>query len=78
MEPAKLREYEAAIQTAAGNGNAYVSVGEAKESGHGFVVTAVAGSGNDTFTITKRENGEVSRTCTAEASNTGGCATGSW
>jgi type IV pilus assembly protein PilA len=78
LEPGTLHEYEAAIQTAAGNRNAYLSVGEAKESGHGFVVTAVAPAGNDTFTITKRENGEVARTCTTESSNKGGCPTGSW
>lgn len=76
--PSVLHEYEAAIQTSAGGSNAYLSVAEAKESGKGFVVTAVAPGTADTFTFTKKENGEVSRTCKAETSNKGGCATGSW
>jgi type IV pilus assembly protein PilA len=79
LSPAILREYEPAIQTTAGNKGAYVSVAEAKESGKGYVVTAVApGPGGDTFTIARKENGEVVRTCKAESSNKGGCETGSW
>lgn len=77
-EAKQLREYEPAIQTAASNGSAYLSVAEAKESGKGYVVTAVAPVTGDTFTYTKRENGEVSRTCKAESSNKGGCPSGSW
>jgi type IV pilus assembly protein PilA len=77
-EPKNLQEYEAAIQISPGNGNAYLSVAEAKESGKGYVVTAVAASTGDTFTITKTENDEVNRTCKAETSNTGGCPSGSW
>jgi len=77
-EPKQLREYEGAIQVGAGNGNAYLSVAEAKESGKGYVVTAVAPVTADTFTYTKRENGEVSRTCKAESTNKGGCPAGSW
>jgi prepilin-type N-terminal cleavage/methylation domain-containing protein len=74
-----LREYEPAIQTVAGKNNAYLSVAEAKESGKGYVVTAVApGPGGDTFTITRKENGEVLRSCKAESSNMDGCETGSW
>jgi type IV pilus assembly protein PilA len=76
--PSVLHEYEPAIQTTAGNGNAYVSVAEATESGRGFVVTSVAPGTGDTFTVAKNENGEVTRTCKAESSNNGGCATGSW
>jgi len=77
-EPKQLKEYEASIQTAAGNGNAYLSVAEAKESGRGYVVTAVAATTGDTFTWTKKESGEVTRSCKAETSNKGGCPTGSW
>jgi type IV pilus assembly protein PilA len=79
IEPKILREYESAIQTAAGNNNAYLNIAKEQESGKGYVVTAVApGTGGDTFTITHKENGEVSRTCKSESSNKGGCATGSW
>jgi type IV pilus assembly protein PilA len=77
-EPKALKEYEPAIQIAAGGGNAYLSVAEAKESGKGYVVTAVAAASNDTFTITKKEFGETFRTCKAESTNKGGCPTGSW
>jgi type IV pilus assembly protein PilA len=78
IEPSALKEYEPAIQIVAGNNNAYLSVAKAEESGKGYVVTAVAPNGGDTFTITRKENGEVKRTCKAETSNKGGCATGSW
>jgi prepilin-type N-terminal cleavage/methylation domain-containing protein len=74
-----LHEDDPAIQTAAGKGNAYISVAEAKESNKGYVITAVAaGPEHDTFTITRKENGEVIRSCNAVGSNKGGCATGSW
>ncbi len=78
MEPSTLKEYESAIQTSAGNGNAYISIAKAEESGKGYVITAVAPTTKDTFTITRKENGEIKRTCKAESSNKGGCLTGSW
>jgi type IV pilus assembly protein PilA len=74
-----LHEDDPAIQTAEGKGNSYISVAEAKESGKGYLITAVApGPNRDTFTITRKENGEVIRTCNAVSSNKGGCETGSW
>jgi type IV pilus assembly protein PilA len=74
-----LHKVDQSINTAAGNNDAYLSVAEAKESNKGYVVTAVApGPGKDTFTITRKENGEVQRTCKSESSKAGGCATGSW
>ena len=78
LEPKVVHEYEPAIQLAAGGGNAYLSVAKAEEAGKGYVVTAVAPGSGDTFTITKNENGTVSRTCKAEASTTGGCPAGTW
>jgi type IV pilus assembly protein PilA len=77
LERSVAHEYEPAIQIAAGNGNAYLSAAAGEEAGKGYVVTATATSG-DTFTITKKGNGEVLRTCKAESTNTGGCPTGSW
>jgi hypothetical protein len=73
-----LHEAEPAIQIIAGGSNAYLSVAEATESGRGYVVTAVAPSTNDTFTITKAETGVVTRTCKAETPSSGGCPSGSW
>jgi len=79
LSPTVLHEYESAIQTAEGHNNAYLSVAEAKESGKGYVVTAVApGPGHDTFTVTRKENGEVTRTCTVGGSNKNGCESGTW
>jgi type IV pilus assembly protein PilA len=78
LEPNVLHEYEPAIQTAAGNNNAYASVAEATEGGKGFVVTATATTG-DTFTWTRSAGGEVSRTCELKSGNNkGGCQSGSW
>jgi type IV pilus assembly protein PilA len=78
LEAATLHQYEAAIQIAPTPNNAWVSVGEAREEGKGYIVTAVAPGSGDTFTITKNKNGETSRTCKAETSNTAGCTSGSW
>jgi type IV pilus assembly protein PilA len=74
-----LHEYEPAIQTAAGHNNAYLSLAEEREGGKGYVITAVApGPGHDTFTMTRKENGELIRTCKLESSNKGGCVNSSW
>lgn len=79
IEPSVLNKYESALQTAAGKNNAYLSVAKAEESGFGYVVTAVApGPNADTFTITRNEKGELSRTCKAAGTNKGGCQTGTW
>jgi len=76
--PSELKEYEPAIQTSAGGGNAYLSVAEERESGEGYVITAVAPSTGDKFTITRLKNGEIKRTCKAETAGSGGCETGDW
>jgi type IV pilus assembly protein PilA len=74
-----LHEYDAGINTAAGGNHSYLSVAEAKESNKGYVLTAVApGGGHNTFTITRKEGGEITRTCKVEGGNKGGCQTGSW
>jgi type IV pilus assembly protein PilA len=79
LSPTALHEYEPAIQTAAGHNNAYLSVAEEKEAGKGYAVTAVApGNGQDTFTVTRKINGEILRTCKAEGTNKGGCPAGTW
>jgi len=79
ISPTVLHEYESAIQTAAGNNNAYLSAAKSQESNKGFTVTAVAaGPTGDTFTITRNEAGTISRTCTAGSANKGGCESGSW
>ncbi len=81
ISPAVLKTYEATIQTAAGNGNAYVSVAEATESGEGFKVTATSVTGGHTFTVIRKKSGEVERKCTPEGktgSEGGGCQNSTW
>jgi type IV pilus assembly protein PilA len=79
MSGKALHEYEPAIQTAAANNNAYLSVAEEKEGGKGYVITAVApGPNADTFTVTRKENGEVLRTCKAVGTNKSGCPNNTW
>src|SRR5690349_19786216 len=46
LELSVLHEYESAIQTAPGNGNAYLSAAEAAEGGKGYTVTATSTSGD--------------------------------
>jgi type IV pilus assembly protein PilA len=78
IEPSVLHQYETSIQIAEGKGNAWLSAAEAKESGKGYTITATANNG-DTFTYTRKESGEVSRTCEVKSGNSkGGCQTGSW
>jgi type IV pilus assembly protein PilA len=74
-----LKEYEPAIITEAGKGNAYISAAEAKEEGKGYTITATSTTG-DTFTIAKTAEGVVTRSCevAAKSSNKGGCETGKW
>ena len=74
---AVLNSYEATIQTASGNGNAYMTGAAATNAGAGYTVVATSTNG-DTFTITRAANGVVSRNCAAAGANTGGCPTGSW
>jgi len=69
-----LNQYEATIQTAAGNGNAYASAPTGTTSG--YTVTAVSTDGN-TFSIT-RLNGATTRTCTPTTGVNGGCVNGTW
>jgi type IV pilus assembly protein PilA len=79
MTAEDLHEYEPSIQTKAGKGNAYLSVAEEAEGGKGYLVTAVApGPQADTFTITRKANGETLRTCTTVGSDKGGCTSNTW
>jgi len=76
LEVKTLHEYEPTIQTAAGNGDAYLSLVTVIESGAGYEVTATSTSG-DTFKIRRTAEGVVERSCT-EAAGSRGCATKSW
>ncbi|HEY2570142.1 MAG TPA: type II secretion system protein [Solirubrobacteraceae bacterium] len=79
----KLNGIEATIQTAAGNGNAYVAAAGVAVPGVGgnttnnsYTVTATSANG-DTFSITRNDNGTISRTCATAAGNTvTGCPVG--
>ncbi len=83
---AELHSYEPSLQTAAGNKNAYLSAVEVKSEGAGtnnvFKVTATAvGASAHTFSIERKANGEVIRSCTPTGqtgSAGGGCQNSSW
>ena len=81
ISPAVLKEYEATIQTAAGNANSYLSTAEATETGEGFKVTATSVTAGHTFSVVRKPGGEVERTCTPAGktgSEGGGCQNSTW
>jgi type IV pilus assembly protein PilA len=67
-----LNQYEATIQTAAGNGNAY-AIAPSNLTATNYTVTAVSTNG-DHFMI-NRVNGATTRTCSGSG---GGCVNGTW
>ena len=74
LTAAILKEYEPTIQTAAGNGNAYISAVTVTATTYKITATSTSG---DTFTVERNGTGEISRTCNQVAGSKG-CATGSW
>ena len=78
IEPSVLHEYEAAIQTGESSGNAYLSAAKSTESGNGYVVTAVAATTKDKFTIERSATGVVTRKCESEGKGCSGGKTSSW
>ncbi|HLW95166.1 MAG TPA: type II secretion system protein [Solirubrobacteraceae bacterium] len=75
--PTALVAYEATIQTASGNGNAYLS-GVTTPVGGGYTVTTTSTTG-DTYTILRSATGAITRSCT-DASGQTACpvATHTW
>jgi type IV pilus assembly protein PilA len=78
-------EYEPTIQTAEGKNNAWLSNAAEAETGGGYVVTATSvattSGAHHTFSITKKANGEIERTCTPtglQGAQAGGCVEGTW
>jgi len=69
-----LNQYEATIQTTAGNNNAYISTANGTTTG--YTVTATSTDGNS-FSIT-RAGGAITRTCTPTSGVNGGCVNGTW
>ena len=68
-----LSQYDAAIQTSAGNNDAYVlSVSDATATG--YQVSTSSADGSETFSI-NRTGGVVTRTCAPAGP---GCVHGSW
>jgi type IV pilus assembly protein PilA len=80
MTAAALKLYEPTIQTAPGNGNPYLSAVTVEPGELGYVVTAKATDGH-TFSIEKKADGRVSRTCTPagkRGAEGGGCQNSAW
>jgi type IV pilus assembly protein PilA len=78
LSPAVLNQYEPTIQTASGNGNAYIS-GVTNVTNSTYTVTATSTDLN-TFSINRLANGSTTRTCTVSGggSTGGGCVNGTW
>ena len=76
LTSASLSQYEPTIQTAAGNGTAYVFA-VTNASATGYTITTAPATGNQTFSVT-RSNGLTTRTCTPTTGAQGGCTNGSW
>jgi hypothetical protein len=64
LEPRVLRQCEPAIQTAAGNNNAYVGAAKEIESGGGYEVTASSMTAGHSFTVKGTSAGVMKRECT--------------
>jgi type IV pilus assembly protein PilA len=70
-----LQGYEATIQIASGNGNAYLS--GVTVTANTYTVTTTSTTG-DTFSINRSSSGSLTRTCTPSTGTVGGCVNGSW
>jgi type IV pilus assembly protein PilA len=74
--PSSISAYEPTVPTSSGNGNAYLSSAAADTSGDGYTVTATSTTGH-TFSITKGDDGTITRACQVTANTTqsaaGGC-----
>jgi type IV pilus assembly protein PilA len=77
LTQAVLNQYEPTIQTASGNGNAYISSVTATQNT--YTVTAMS-TDNNTFSISRASDGSTTRTCTVSGggSTGGGCVNGTW
>jgi type IV pilus assembly protein PilA len=78
IEPSVLHEYENAIQTAEGSGNAWVSSAKATESGAGYSITATAVHTKDKYTIERVATGAIKRSCESPENGCAGAKTSSW
>jgi type IV pilus assembly protein PilA len=71
-----LHEYEKSIRVSSSTTEAYISAVTATASTYEITATAPNGA---TFTIKRTAEGELERSCNAEAEKThGGCVKGSW
>ena len=78
-----MNQYEATIQTASGNGNAYL-LSVSNLGTNTYTVTTESSNG-DQFSINRLSNGAITRTCTGPGGATvaagtivGGCVGGTW
>jgi type IV pilus assembly protein PilA len=76
MTTTKLKEIEPSLQTTAGSGQAYLSNVTLPASNE-YTVTATADNTFDTFTIARKSNGVITRSCTGTAGQSG-CVSDTW
>jgi type IV pilus assembly protein PilA len=77
VTPTKLREYEPSILIESNGKEAYLSAAKGEESNEGYKVTATSTNG-DKFTIVRKSNGVIERTCEAAVTGSKGCVGNSW
>ncbi|MGH2850449.1 MAG: type IV pilin protein [Solirubrobacteraceae bacterium] len=75
LTASELSQYDATINTTAGNGNAYVASPLTSVTQSGYQITAHSAKGSDTFTV-KRAGGTITRTCSGSTDS--GCNNGTW
>ena len=77
VSEAEIHAYEKTIPVTEGsaNGGAWISTATGTENT--YTITAEAPNTKDTFTITRNDEGEVTRTC-HEAGSSKGCPSGTW
>jgi type IV pilus assembly protein PilA len=73
---AKLDQYDPTINTTPGNGNAYVA-SVTNVTQNDYKITTFSANGHDSFTVT-RNNGSITRTCSASAADSGCSPNGTW
>jgi type IV pilus assembly protein PilA len=76
----KVNEYEKNIPIAEGNNNAWLSKAEELEgsNGQGYILTVTAPTTKDTFTIERKANGEIVRSCKEVQEGDHGCPKETW
>ncbi len=78
MEAKELEKYETGLTKCPNTSNACFKEAKEIEGGKGYEVVSKAANTGDEFTIKKKENGEIIRTCVSTKSGCSGSNSSSW